>query len=202
MQVPRCGELIPGEAQTRCGGAARLSDPGHDCHPELCPGHHERLPEGTETLQPCPGSGRTVPGECTGKMFREGEQHVMEFHLLLHILHSCALRIKLKLSIIIVDDPSLPGPSVAPAGHEDQVSGSRPEDPSHSAAVPHSVRLCHLPQPAGVPQNQREGLRAKLRYNTEGSEAFFALCETVRITLTKFQETNLFFIMVLQMANK
>lgn len=62
-QIPGVSELSFGQTQARGGGAACVSDPGHEGHPELCPGHHERLSEGAEVLQPHNGDREALPGE-------------------------------------------------------------------------------------------------------------------------------------------
>lgn len=61
------------------------------------------------------------------------------------------------------DYPSLPGPPVAPAGSQDQGSGPRPEGAEGSPALPHAVRLCNLPQPAGVTALQPKDIWIQFR---------------------------------------
>ena len=60
------------------------------------------------------------------------------------------------------DHPPLPGPPVAPAGGQDQGPGAGPEGAADAVALPHPVRLRHLPQPAGVPALQPEELWQQL----------------------------------------
>lgn len=62
------------------------------------------------------------------------------------------------------DHPSLPGPLVAPAGCKNQGAGSGPEGVEGSPALPHPVRLCHLPQSAGVAAFQPEDLWLQRRF--------------------------------------
>lgn len=61
------------------------------------------------------------------------------------------------------DDPSLPGPAVAPAGSQDQGSGPGPEGAEGSPALPHAVRLRDLPQPAGVAALQPKDIWIQFR---------------------------------------
>lgn len=63
----------------------------------------------------------------------------------------------------ISDHPSLPRPLVAPAGSKDQGPGPGPESAEGPPALPHPVRLCHLPQSARVAALQPEDLWSQFR---------------------------------------
>lgn len=67
------------------------------------------------------------------------------------------------LPLLCADYPSLPRPPVAPAGGKDQGPGPGPEGSEGSAALPHTVRLCDLPQFAGVAALQPKDLWLQLR---------------------------------------
>ncbi|KAG8145560.1 hypothetical protein E2320_012077 [Naja naja] len=58
--VSRSGALFFRATQARSGGNPHHYDASHACHPELHPGHPERVSEGTEAVQPCSGSGGSV----------------------------------------------------------------------------------------------------------------------------------------------
>lgn len=72
LQIPSICEHSTGQAQARSGGAPCVAYTGHEGHSELHPGHHERLSEGAEALQPHAGGRRPLAGEHTRKHIRQG----------------------------------------------------------------------------------------------------------------------------------
>lgn len=78
--------------------------------------------------------------------------------------HSVYCKVAFCLVSLHPDHPSLPGPFMAPVGRKDQGAGSGPEGTEGSPALPHPVRLRHLPQSVGITALQPEDLWLQRRW--------------------------------------